>query len=123
MNTASEEIRDDLEVSVVIPVFNGGTMLDRQLDSLDAQEGAPRFEVVVSDNGTTDGSVERARSRSTGPEVVVVDASSKVMPTSQLWLAIGLLMFVLPAAVAWAVSFWLYKTGRIQLGDMKLTTI
>lgn len=50
----------------------------------------------------------------------VVDASSKVMPTSQMWLAIVLLMFVLPAVIAWAVSGWLYKTGKIKLGDMKL---
>lgn len=50
----------------------------------------------------------------------VVDASSKIMPLEQMWLAIILLMFVLPAIIAWAVSFWLYKTGKIKLGDMKL---
>lgn len=50
----------------------------------------------------------------------VVEASSGIMPASQMWLGIALLMFILPAVIAWAVSFWLYKMGKIQLGDMKL---
>lgn len=53
----------------------------------------------------------------------VVEASSKIMPTSQMWLAIVLLMFIIPAVVAGLVSFWLYKTGKIQRGDMKLINI
>lgn len=52
----------------------------------------------------------------------IVEASSKLMSPTQMWLAIGLLMFIIPAAVAWLVSFWLYKTGRIKLGDMKIAT-
>lgn len=52
----------------------------------------------------------------------VVEASSKIMPVEQMWLAIGLLMFVIPAVVAWLVSWWMYRTGLLKLGDMKLIT-
>lgn len=52
----------------------------------------------------------------------VLEASSTVMSPAMMWLAIGLLMFGLPALVAYLVSVWLYKTGKIQLGDMKLAS-
>jgi len=47
---------------VVIPVRDRRELLGRCLDSLDAQTWAD-FEVVVVDDGSTDGSVELARSR------------------------------------------------------------
>ncbi len=50
----------------------------------------------------------------------VIEASSTVMPAFNMWIAIAILMFILPAIIAWIVSFWLYKTGKIQLGDMKI---
>jgi glycosyltransferase involved in cell wall biosynthesis len=43
-------------VSVVIPVRDGADTLPACLDGLTAQDGAPAFEVVVVDNGSTDGS-------------------------------------------------------------------
>lgn len=49
-----------LRASVVIPVRNGGELLRVQLDALAAQHDAPAFEVVVSDNGSTDDTVEIA---------------------------------------------------------------
>ncbi|WP_392545008.1 glycosyltransferase family 2 protein [Oryzobacter telluris] len=42
------------DVSVVIPAFNAARTLPEQLECLARQEGAPAFEVVVSDNGSTD---------------------------------------------------------------------
>ncbi len=48
-----------LDVSVVIPNFNRADLLERALKSVAAQSDAPA-EVVVVDNGSTDGSVECA---------------------------------------------------------------
>lgn len=42
------------EVTVVVPVRNGARVLPGCLDALAAQDGAPPFEVVVVDNGSTD---------------------------------------------------------------------
>ncbi|MBY4129279.1 glycosyltransferase [Rhodococcus fascians] len=42
-------------VSVIIPVFNGLPELDEQLAALAAQDYGGRFEVILSDNGSTDG--------------------------------------------------------------------
>lgn len=50
-----------IEASVVLCVRNGATSIRRQLDALDAQVGAPDFEVVVVDNGSTDGTREIVR--------------------------------------------------------------
>ena len=44
-------------VSVIIPNWNGGVHLPTCLDSLRAQTW-PRLEVIVADNGSTDGSLE-----------------------------------------------------------------
>lgn len=46
-----------MEVTVVIPNYNGKHFLKRCLDSLASQRGAD-FEVLVIDNGSTDGSTE-----------------------------------------------------------------
>jgi glycosyltransferase involved in cell wall biosynthesis len=50
------------EVSVVIPCRNAADTLPEQLEALAAQLGGVRFEVIVSDNGSTDGSREVALS-------------------------------------------------------------
>lgn len=44
------------QVTVVIPNWNGGKYLEKCLDALLAQQGV--FDVIVVDNGSTDGSVE-----------------------------------------------------------------
>jgi glycosyltransferase involved in cell wall biosynthesis len=41
-------------LSVVIPTYNRLEMLLRVLDALDAQQGAPEFEIVVVDDGSPD---------------------------------------------------------------------
>lgn len=46
------------EVSVVIPTYNRREALAEVLAALDAQQGAPSFEVIVVDDGSSDGSGE-----------------------------------------------------------------
>lgn len=46
------------EVSVVVPTFNRMDVLPEVLDALDAQGGAPPFEVIVVDDGSTDATPE-----------------------------------------------------------------
>ncbi|WP_227429994.1 PTS transporter subunit IIC [Psychrobacter sp. I-STPA6b] len=50
----------------------------------------------------------------------VIEASQPLMSTSQMWLAIVLLMFVLPAVIAWLVATLMRRTGWLVDGDMKL---
>ena len=52
------------EVSVVVPTHNRLPVLTEVLSALVRQEGAPPFEVVVVDDGSTDGTAEWLRSRS-----------------------------------------------------------
>lgn len=43
------------KISVVIPCFNAQKTLELQLRALEVQEAAPAFEIVLVDNGSTDG--------------------------------------------------------------------
>jgi cellulose synthase/poly-beta-1,6-N-acetylglucosamine synthase-like glycosyltransferase len=45
-----------IEISVVIPCYNAAPLLGRQLRALADQQGVEPFEVVVVDDGSTDGS-------------------------------------------------------------------
>jgi glycosyltransferase involved in cell wall biosynthesis len=47
--------------SVIIPVFNGGSYLERTITSALGQT-FPDFELILVDDGSTDGAVDRARS-------------------------------------------------------------
>lgn len=55
--------------SIVIAAHNEENVIERGLDALLAQQTSDRFEIVVSANGCTDRTVERA----TRPGVIVVD--------------------------------------------------
>jgi len=50
-----------VEISVVIPTFNRIDVLPEVLQALARQEGAPHFEVVVVDDGSSDGTWEFLR--------------------------------------------------------------
>ena len=51
---------DDPSVSVVVPNHNSGSLLERCLQSLQKQVTDERFEVIVVDDGSTDGSAQSA---------------------------------------------------------------
>src|SRR6185436_816670 len=51
------------EVSVVIPTHNRLEVLAEVLQALEFQQGAPAFEVVVVDDGSSDGTSDWLRSR------------------------------------------------------------
>lgn len=50
----------------------------------------------------------------------VIEASQGIMSTGQLWFAIILLMFVLPALIAGVVAYAMRRMGWLVAGDMKL---
>lgn len=62
-------------VSVIVPVYNGLPHLDVQLRALEAQDYKGAFEVIVSDNGSTDGTREYVACLSSSLTVRCVDAS------------------------------------------------
>lgn len=65
-----------IDASVVIPVCNGAATIGEQLDALARQTYAGRWEVVVSDNGSTDATAAVVASYTDRlPGLVVVDAS------------------------------------------------
>ena len=61
---ASPELREQIgrRVSVVAVNYNGGAVMERFVDSVWASD-APPLELLVVDNGSTDGSVARIRAR------------------------------------------------------------
>ena len=48
-------------VTVIVPVRNGADAIALCLDALAVQQGAPPFEVIVVDNGSTDGTSDIVR--------------------------------------------------------------
>ena len=63
-------------VSVIVVNYNAGELLDRCLDSLRLREAEPAAEVILVDNGSTDGSAERAAGRQ--PEVTFIPAGANL---------------------------------------------
>lgn len=64
-------MKSDPQLSVVVPVHNGGPQLERCLDALLSSEFL-NYEIVVADDGSTDASAARARER--GVKVVACGA-------------------------------------------------
>jgi N-acetylglucosaminyl-diphospho-decaprenol L-rhamnosyltransferase len=62
--------------SIIILNYNGRRWLPACLDALTSQQGAPPFEIVVADNGSTDGSAALVRER--WPAARVVETGSNL---------------------------------------------
>ena len=53
-----------MDLSVIIPVYNAGALIDRCLNSIFSQQGDYQVEVICIDDGSTDNSVELIKNRS-----------------------------------------------------------
>ncbi|MCP5007512.1 MAG: glycosyltransferase family 2 protein [Planctomycetes bacterium] len=54
-------MESNVKLSVIIPCLNGGATLATQLEALSAQQWSEPWELIISDNGSTDNSLEIAR--------------------------------------------------------------
>lgn len=66
-----------IELSIVIPAYNAAATISRQLASLRAQVDPPRFEVVVADNRSTDGTADAAFAAAGDLDLRVVPATRR----------------------------------------------
>lgn len=67
-----------VELSVILPTLNAAATIQAQLGALLAQEWTGDWEIVVADNGSTDGTVELVEDLSrSAPRLRVLDASDR----------------------------------------------
>src|SRR2546426_8436308 len=65
-------------ISVVIPVLNGVDTLPAQLEALSGQTYSGRWEMIIADNGSTDGTPDLVRTWTDRiPGLRIVDASDR----------------------------------------------
>lgn len=68
---------EPVAASVIIPVYNGANYITQQLDALAAQTGNPSFEVLICNNGSTDGTRAVVESYNAPYPLRVIDASQR----------------------------------------------
>jgi GT2 family glycosyltransferase len=74
----ARSMEDRVALSVIVPVYNGVDTLGQQLEALAAQKLDQPWELIVADNGSTDGSRETAASWAARiPDLRLLDASSR----------------------------------------------
>jgi GT2 family glycosyltransferase len=66
-----------VEISVVIPTYNRMDLLSRVLEAIETQREAPAYEVVVVDDGSSDGTADRLARSSFPFPVRVVSQSNR----------------------------------------------
>ncbi|HWV56063.1 MAG TPA: glycosyltransferase [Longimicrobiales bacterium] len=67
----------DPVVSVIIPARNAASTIGYQLKALASQHAAPPFEVIVADNGSSDGTAQVVESFANQLDLKLVDASKR----------------------------------------------
>lgn len=102
-------------MSVIIPAFNAGPVLDETIGSVVAQSYTD-WEVVVGDDASTDDTAERARA--IDPRVTVVTAGHNGGPAAARNLAIaaasGELLAFLDADDAWTPDFLEHQVANLD---------
>lgn len=106
------DLDDAPVVSIIVPVYNGGEDFARCLAALEALPPVPRWELIVADDGSTDGSNERARAATSlvvnslrphsGP--AAARNSAAVIARGELLLFIDADVLVAPDLVAQVVA-------------------
>src|SRR5207253_8877584 len=67
-----------MKITVIIPCFNAADTLGFQIEALAGQECPEPWELIIADNGSTDGSVKVAESyQPKVPHLRVIDASER----------------------------------------------
>jgi glycosyltransferase involved in cell wall biosynthesis len=66
-----------MNISVVMPVFNEAAHIESQLAALAMQEFSGEWEVLVADNGSTDGTPRVVQAWSDRLPLQLVDASAR----------------------------------------------
>ena len=72
--TFSKNIKSKIDLSVIIPIYNGDKHLRDMFDSIVRQKEPPAFEVIVVDNGSTDNSKFIARKYKKYLNIVIIDS-------------------------------------------------
>ncbi len=82
--------RHGIAISVIIAVKNGLPWLHEQLQALQSQRCSAGWEIVVADNGSTDGTAEVVlRYAATDPRIHLMDASSVKGPAAARNAGVG----------------------------------
>lgn len=80
-----------IQISVVLPCYNGGELLNVQLEALATQQHDEPWELLFLDNASTDGSSNVARQYEARiPNLRIIDASAERGQPYALNLGIGL---------------------------------
>lgn len=82
-HSVDEQVREPPQVSVCIPVHQGGPYLNSTLDHVLRQEGVD-FEVVVLDNKSTDQTAEVLAAHADDPRVRL-HATDRLLPLQENW--------------------------------------
>lgn len=80
MNSMSEKYEYD--ATVIIPVYNGAAFIEKQLQAIAAQQTNRSFEVLVSDNGSTDNTVALVEAFNAPYPLRCVDSSNVKGPAN-----------------------------------------
>jgi glycosyltransferase involved in cell wall biosynthesis len=109
-------------VSFVIPVLNNKVRLEHCLESIRSQQTGSEVEIVVIDNGSSDGSAELAATIADKSEVEISTRSPYACRNRGVGISAGRLIVLLDSNVVLVSSQWLekvlaaYKVERFDVG-------